>query len=161
MLEKVRRSLPAVALVLGISASAGSAQAAGVKVGVLTCNVASGWGYIFGSSKEIRCNYVPDEGGNDHYFGKVSKLGIDVGYTEGGVLIWNVIAPSSDLDPGALEGEYGGISASATVGIGLGANVLVGGFDKSIALQPVSIEGNSGLNIAAGITGMTLNHDES
>jgi len=70
-----------------------------------------------------------------------------------------VIAPSSDLRPGALEGGYGGVSAAATVGIGVGANVLLGGFDKSIALQPVSIEGNTGLNVAAGIGALNLKFD--
>ena len=40
------------------------------------------------------------------------------------------------------------LPASATVGVGLGANVLVGGSGNSIALQPVSIEGTTGLNVA-------------
>jgi hypothetical protein len=70
-----------------------------------------------------------------------------------------VVAPSSDLRPGALEGGYGGVSASATVGVGAGANVLLGGFDKSIALQPISIEGNTGLNVAAGIGALNLKFD--
>lgn len=158
MLNKIRTSLPVAALVLGLSTLAAPAYAAGVKVGVLSCNVESGWGYILGSSKDVRCNYVPDKGNQDHYYGTVSKVGVDIGYTAGGVLIWNVIAPSSDLKPGALEGDYGGVSASATVGVGVGANVLVGGFDKSISLQPVSIEGNTGLNIAAGIGALKLEH---
>lgn len=135
---------------------AAPAQAAGVKVGVLTCNVDSGWGYILGSSKEVRCNYVPNRGYGEHYAGSISKVGVDIGYTKGGVLIWDVVAPSSDMRPGALEGGYGGVSASATVGAGVGANVLLGGFDKSIALQPVSIEGNTGLNVAAGIGALNL-----
>jgi hypothetical protein len=144
------------AAVLAMSAFAMPAHAAGVKVGVLTCNVESGWGYILGSSKEIRCNYVPNGGAGEHYNGSISKVGVDIGYTKGGVLVWDVIAPSSDLKPGALEGGYGGVSASATVGLGAGANVLVGGFDKSIALQPISIEGNTGLNVAAGIGALDL-----
>jgi len=136
------------------------ADAAGVKVGVLTCNVDSGWGYILGSSKEIRCNYVPNRGFGEHYVGSISKVGVDVGYTKGGVIIWDVVAPSSDMKPGALEGGYGGLSASATVGAGIGANVLLGGFDKSIALQPVSIEGNTGLNVAAGIGALDLKYEK-
>jgi hypothetical protein len=135
---------------------AAPAQAAGVKVGVLTCNVDSGWGYILGSSKDVRCNFVPNRGYGEHYAGSISKVGVDIGYTKGGVLIWDVVAPSSDMRPGALEGGYGGVSASATVGAGVGANVLLGGFDKSIALQPVSIEGNTGLNVAAGIGALNL-----
>lgn len=129
-----------------------------MQFGVLTCNVESGWGYILGSSKDIRCSYVPNGGSPERYMGDISKVGIDIGYTKGGVIIWNVIAPASDLKPGALEGGYGGVSAQATVGVGLGANVLVGGFDKSIALQPLSIEGNTGLNVAAGIGAVNLKH---
>jgi hypothetical protein len=145
---------------LASSALFAPAQAAGVKVGVLTCNVDSGWGYILGSSKDVRCNYVPNKGFGEHYEGSISKVGVDIGYTKGGVLIWDVIAPSSDMKPGALEGGYGGVSASATVVVGAGANVLIGGFDKSVALQPISIEGNTGLNVAAGIGALNLKFEK-
>jgi uncharacterized protein DUF992 len=148
----------AAALVAGAAAPA---EAAGVKVGVLTCNVDSGWGFILGSSKDIRCNYVPNRGRGEHYAGNITKVGVDIGYTSGGILIWDVIAPASDMRPGALEGGYGGATASATVGVGVGANVLVGGFDKSIALQPLSVEGNTGLNVAAGIGAMDLHFERS
>ena len=60
---------------------------------------------------------------------------------------------------GALEGDYAGATASATVGVGLGANVLIGGLDKSIALQPLSVSGNTGLNIAAGVGVITLKYE--
>ena len=93
---------------------------------------------------------------SEHYVGTVSKFGVDIGYTEGGVLVWGVFAPSSDVRAGALQGDYAGATASATVGVGLGANVLIGGLDKSIALQPVSVEGNRGLNVAAGIGAISL-----
>ena len=135
---------------------AAPAHAAGIKVGVLTCNVGSGWGYIVGSSKDMRCDFVPSSGYGEHYDGTISKVGVDIGYTGGGVLVWDVIAPASDLRPGALEGGYGGVTAGATVGVGVAAHVLIGGFDKSITLQPVSVEGNTGLDIAAGIGGMNL-----
>ena len=160
MSNKLGMTIGVVALALG-GAFTAPAQAAGVKVGVLTCNVDSGWGYILGSSKDIRCNYVPNKGFGERYTGDISKVGVDIGYTKGGVLIWDVIAPSSDMKPGALEGGYGGVSASATVGVGVGANVLVGGFDKSIALQPISIEGNTGLNVAAGIGAVNLKFQKS
>jgi hypothetical protein len=140
-------------------ALAGAANAAphGVKVGSLTCNVASGWGFIFGSSKDLHCTFHGnDSHHNEHYTGSISKFGVDIGYTEGGVLVWGVFAPTSDVRAGALEGDYAGASASATVGVGLGANVLVGGLDKSIALQPLSLEGNRGLNVAAGIGSISL-----
>ena len=141
------------AAVLGAFALATPAQAAkhGVKVGELTCSVASGWGFVFGSSKDLRCVFRQSHKGALHYTGSISKFGVDIGYTEGGVLIWGVVAPTSDMRPGALEGNYVGVSTSATAGVGAGANVLVGGFDKSISLQPQSVSGNRGLNVAAGI----------
>ena len=130
-----------------------------MKIGVLTCSVAPGWGLVLGSSKNLTCNYVPNGAiGGEHYFGSITKIGVDIGYTGGGTVVWGVFAPSSDLRPGALEGNYAGASAQATVGVGLGANVLIGGFDKSIALQPLSIEGQTGLNIAAGIGAINLKH---
>ncbi|HXL71289.1 MAG TPA: DUF992 domain-containing protein [Rhizomicrobium sp.] len=136
---------------------AGAAQAAphGVRVGELTCNVASGWGFVFGSSKDLHCTFRGN-GHHEHYVGSISKFGVDIGYTEGGVLVWGVFAPSSDVREGALQGDYAGASASATVGVGVGANVLVGGLDKSIDLQPLSVEGNKGLNVAAGIGAISL-----
>jgi hypothetical protein len=133
------------------------AEAAGVKIGVLTCHVSSGWGFIFGSSKDLRCNFAGNRYG-ERYVGSVSKFGVDIGYTSGGVLIWDVFAPTTGLHRGALAGSYAGATASATVAVGVGANVLVGGGGRSIALQPVSVEGNSGLNVAAGIGSITLRY---
>jgi hypothetical protein len=148
------------AAMVGALAFAAPAQAAphGVKVGELTCHVASGWGFVFGSSKDLRCNFRPNGHMGEHYTGSISKFGVDIGYTEGGELIWGVFAPSSDVRAGALEGDYAGASASATVGVGLGANVLIGGLDKSFALQPLSVEGNRGLNVAAGIGSISLKY---
>ena len=129
---------------------------AGVKVGVLSCNVASGWGFVFGSSRALRCTFAPS-GRVEHYAGNISKFGVDIGYTSGAVIVWAVFAPSGDLAPGALAGNYVGATGSATVGVGAGANVLVGGSNNTITLQPVSIEGNTGLNVAAGIAAIRLN----
>lgn len=147
------------AAVVALLALAGPAGAAGVKVGVLTCHVSSGWGFIFGSSKDLHCNFSPSHGYGERYVGSVSKFGVDVGYTSGGVLVWDVFAPTSTFRRGALAGSYGGATASATVGVGAGANVLVGGSGRSIDLQPVSIEGNTGLNVAAGIGEITLHYE--
>jgi len=158
MQKKFRVMIGAAALAVGAVAFAGIADAAphGVKVGTLTCNVASGWGFVFGSSKELHCTFRPNKRTGEHYVGSISKFGVDIGYTEGGVLVWGVFAPSSDVRAGALSGDYAGATASATVGVGLGANVLVGGLDKSFALQPLSVEGNRGLNVAAGIGAISL-----
>ena len=150
----------AVAILGALALSAGSANAAGIKVGLLTCNVSSGWGFIFGSSKNLHCTYRPDNRAQPvtHYRGTISKFGVDIGYSEGGVIVWGVFAPSSNMRPGGLQGDYAGATASATVGVGLGANVLVGGLDRSIALQPLSIEGTEGLNVAAGIGNISLRY---
>lgn len=132
---------------------------AGVKVGSLTCNVSSGFGFIFGSSKELKCTFSSDHGAAERYTGTFSKYGLDIGYADSAVLVWGVVAPTSDMRPGALEGDYAGATAGATVGVGLGANVLIGGLDKSIALQPLSVQGNTGLNIAAGVGVISLKFD--
>lgn len=134
------------------------AHAAGVRVGVLTCHVASGWGFVFGSSKNLRCTYSPNKGTPERYTGTIKKFGVDIGYTQSGVIVWGVVAPTSSLKPGSLEGGYAGATASATVGVGVGANALVGGLDQSIALQPLSVEGNKGLNVAAGIGAISLKY---
>ena len=160
MLNKFDRAFGAALLGTVAIVTPSHAADGGVKVGVLTCNVSSGWGFILGSSKDIKCNYSPSSGTSEHYDGTISKIGVDIGYTKGGVIIWNVIAPSTDVKPGALEGGYGGATGSATVGVGLGANVLLGGSNKSIALHPVSIEGNTGLNVAAGIGGLNLKYNK-
>jgi hypothetical protein len=153
--------LLAGAAVLALCTAVSPAQAAphGVKVGTLTCYVASGWGFVFGSSRDLRCNFQPSRHGSEHYDGSISKFGVDIGYTDNGVIVWAVFAPSSDVRSGALQGDYAGATAGVTVGVGLGANVLVGGLDKSIALQPLSVEGNEGLNVAAGIGAISLKYE--
>ena len=149
----------AIALV-GVAADLSSeAQAqGGVRVGTLTCHVASGWGFVFGSSKALRCTFAPAPGRAEFYAGTINKFGVDIGYTQGGVLIWAVFAPTADLRPGALNGNYIGATGSATVGVGAGANVLIGGSNNTISLQPVSVEGNTGLNVAAGIGSISLRY---
>ena len=158
MKNTLRLLLSGVALAAFAIAAPASAAPHGVNVGTLTCNVASGWGFVFGSSKDLHCTFRQNNRHAEHYTGTISKFGVDVGYTEGGVLVWGVVAPSSDTRPGALDGDYVGASAQATVGVGLGANVLVGGFDQSFALQPLSVSGNRGLNVAAGVGSISLHH---
>lgn len=137
------------------SAAAGTTGGAGVNFGTLTCHVSSGWGLIFGSSRSLKCSFSGRDRAED-YDGNITRFGVDVGYTRSGVIIWSVFAPSSDLRPGALAGRYGGVTAGAAVGVGLGANALVGGSGNHIGLQPLSIQGKTGLNVAAGIAGLTL-----
>ena len=151
------RFAAALASALGLaSAFAAPAGAqAGVKVGTLTCNVSGAWGFVFGSTRGLACTFS-GLGRVEYYAGNISKFGVDLGYTAGGVLIWTVIAPTAVLAPGSLAGGYAGGTASATVGVGLGANALIGGSGNTIALQPLSIEGSTGLNVAAGIAALSL-----
>ena len=130
----------------------------GIKIGVLSCGIGGGIGYIIGSSKPIDCVFQPAGGARpEHYSGTISKLGIDIGFTSQSVVVWAVFAPGP-TKRGALKGGYGGASAEATVIAGLGANVLVGGFSKDINLQPLSVQAQTGLNIAAGIAGLRLRY---
>ncbi len=150
--------LAAALMATSMFALAPQTQAAqsGVRVGTLTCHVKGGWGHLVASNRQMNCLYEPYHRRAERYTGTLSRYGVDVGRTNNGTLIWAVVAPTSNVGRTALEGNYGGVSANATVGIGVGANVLVGGLDRSIALQPLSVEGNSGLALAAGVGVMRL-----
>jgi len=111
---------------------------------------------IIGSQRTLTCAFRPSPPGPvEFYAGNLTKLGIDIGVTAGGVMVWAVYAPTNQ-PVGALAGSYGGASAEATVIAGVGANVLIGGSNQTIELQPVSLQGQAGLNVAAGIAGIEL-----
>lgn len=162
---KTRLSLLAAAatatLALGLQANAQTTttttttSSAGVNVGSLSCTVAGGVGFIFGSSKELSCIFSGNDGGGQYYKGSVKKYGIDIGFTKEAHIIWLVFAPGK-VESGALAGDYAGVTASATVGLGVGANILIGGGNKQISLQPISVEGSKGLNVALGVGEITL-----
>ncbi len=158
MLKKLALITSAAVLAIGVSAFGTGAQAqpAGVKAGVLTCYVDSGWGFVFGSSHNVRCNFSPTGHRGEHYAGVINKYGVDIGYQEGGVIVWAVFAPTAAIAPGSLAGEYVGATAGASVGAGAAANALVGGSGNSFTLQPVSLEGMQGVNVAAGIGAISL-----
>ncbi|ASY65524.1 hypothetical protein SJ05684_b45420 (plasmid) [Sinorhizobium sojae CCBAU 05684] len=130
----------------------------GVKIGYLECDIGGGAGYVLGSSKEIECVFRSLGGSEieDRYTGEIRKLGIDVGFTMRSRLLWAVFAPTAGYHHGSLSGLYKGATAEATIGAGVGANVLVGGTSGSIHLQTVSVTGQLGLNVAAAGTSMTL-----
>lgn len=132
------------------------AYAAHVEVGVLNCTVYGGAGLVFGSTKDLDCTFKGTSGGTEHYRGTITRFGLDLGFTSKSKIYWTVFAPSADVPAGALAGNYGGISAEATVGLGVGANALVGGSNETIALQPVSVQGQQGLNLAVGISQLQL-----
>ena len=142
-----------------VFAQAGTNKDTGeVKMGYLSCHVSSGWGIIFGSSRDLDCTYTPTSGDVENYKGEINKFGADIGYLQSGVILWAVAAPSDTIGKGALAGHYAGATASATLGVGAGINALVGGLHSTIALQPLSIEGSNGLNVAAGIATMNLDY---
>lgn len=126
-----------------------------VNVGALSCHVSGGVGFIFGSSKDLDCVFKHTDGTTERYHGEINKYGVDIGFTTESRIIWAVFAPGS-VAPGALAGHYGGVTGEAEIGLGLGANVLLGGSSKQVALQPLSITGGIGLNVAAGIASITL-----
>ena len=152
-----RRCLALAPLALAIIATASPASAqARVEVGVLRCTVEGGAGLILGSSKGMRCVFR-HRGADEFYSGRVTKVGIDIGFTRRSDIVWAVLAPTANIRPASLAGGYGGVSAEATVGVGVGANALIGGSRRSIILQPLSVQGQTGLNIAGGVTAMRLN----
>jgi hypothetical protein len=161
MLRSLLTAAGAATLLVGLATTAnsqtpaapGTPQAAGrsgANVGSLSCNVAGGVGFVFGSSKDLSCLFTRTDGVAERYTGSIKKYGIDIGFTKEAQMVWLVFAPGN-IAKGALTGSYVGATASATVGVGAGANVLVGGGTGQIALQPVSVEGSVGLNVAAGI----------
>jgi hypothetical protein len=129
----------------------------GVKIGTLSCEIGGGFGYVLGSSKEMNCTFHSRTGLTETYSGAIRKMGVDVGFTTRGKLVWAVFAPTAGYHKGSLGGIYDGATVEATVGAGLGANVLVGGTSGSIQLQTVSVTGQLGLNLAATGTSLTLN----
>ncbi len=148
-------TLTALALA-GLTTALAQAQSSRIRVGALTCRVAAGVGMIIGSDKSMSCEYQSVDGWSERYTGHITRVGVDIGVTNAQTIAWAVWAPTKQGGRGALTGDYGGASAEVTVAAGLGANVLVGGFQNSFMLQPVSVSVQEGANVAAGVTGMQL-----
>ncbi len=136
-----------------------AAHAENIELGLLTCDIEGGVGFILGSKKDLTCvfQYADANQPDDLYTGSVKKVGLDVGVTARSVVKWVVLGASVDsASSGSLAGDYGGISATASVGVGLGANALIGGSNDGIILQPFSVEGSEGLNLAVGFSKFEL-----
>lgn len=125
---------------------------------MLQCEAAGGWGLILGSSRAVDCTFQPTADRTEHYTGSLTKIGMDIGYKGRGEMVWTVIAPTASMAPGALTGSYGGVTAGATAGIGVAAHAMTVGSDRQVALQPLSVEANSGLNASAGVAGLNLTY---
>ncbi len=118
--------------------------------------MSAGFGFIIGSSKSVFCMFTPDQGGPpEQYVGSIRKFGLDIGVTAAGVMVWGVFNETT-RGPGFLTGDYVGATGEATVAAGLGANVLIGGSNRTVALQPVSVTGQVGLNLALGVADLHL-----
>jgi hypothetical protein len=152
----MKKILATMGLLLAAGFTSQTAVAAsGIKVGILTCRVDGGPGFILGSSRDAACTFTGLGGRSERYTGSFSRVGLDIGVKSDTVLVWTVFAPGK-LKAGSLRGSYSGVGAEATVGLGVGANVMLGGFRKSINLQPVSYQAQIGLDIAGGITHLHL-----
>lgn len=145
------------AVIMLTVASAEPAAAQQVRAGLLTCDVSAGLGLIIGSQKQLACVFTPDQAGipGEEYGGSITKYGLDLGITGGGVMVWAVFT-GTVAGPGFLAGDYVGASGEASLGAGLGANVLVGGSNRTVALQPLSASGQIGVNLALGVTSLQL-----
>ena len=156
----MRRSLILAGAALAALASsiggANAQQVQRVQVGVLECRGGASVGFIVGSVTNLGCVLRADGMPEDRYIATIRKVGLDLGITQESALAWGVFAPVARLGPGDLSGNYVGAQGSATLGVGVGGNVLVGGSANSIALQPLSVQGQVGVSIAAGLESLEL-----
>lgn len=152
-------AVPAAFAASGQKARQAQVAEPGQRVGALSCEIDGGVGLILGSSKKVQCQFRQQNGKVERYTGSIGKLGLDIGVTGKTYLNWVVVSTAaSRIGEGSLAGSYVGASASAAAGIGVGANALIGGNSKNFALQPVSAQVGTGLNVAAGVSRLQLQH---
>jgi hypothetical protein len=153
-------SIAAISSVLALGTATAPAKADSVELGLLECVVEGGTGFVFGSSKDLACEFIPANDGEarEPYFGVINKYGIDIGFTETSVIEWIIVAPTTGFEyrQGSLAGNYRGVTAEASAAAGAGVNVLVGGSQDMISLQPVSVQGQEGVNVALGVAELEL-----
>jgi hypothetical protein len=155
----MRLSKNASGLLLGITlllGDAGSSHADIAKIGILSCDVSKGIGEILSRKQTLTCQFKPDGGQLETYSGSIDEYGVELGKIDQGHLIWGVASAMRGVPQGALAGKYVGVGAGAALGVGVGANALVGGNNQSFSLQPLSVDGETGINIATGIVKVTL-----
>ena len=143
-----------------LAASQARAQST-VTLGTLTCTGGEGIGLVVGSNKSYACQFLPTDGEKAQtYEANVTKIGLDIGITGTSTIVWSVLSTSLDTHKGMLAGTYSGATADASIVYGGGAKILVGGGQGSVALQPLSVQGQTGVNLAVGVAAMTLNPDQ-
>jgi hypothetical protein len=157
MFKKHRIAPGLVALAMAWASPAAAQAPQGTAAGTLSCKLAPSIGLIFGSQQRMACRFVPNGAyPPESYLGVMNSIGLDIGITAGGAMAWGVVTPNAGPTRGKLAGKYVGASGAIGVGVGVGANVLVGGSNRSISLQPLSVEGTVGINLSLGVSGLTL-----
>jgi hypothetical protein len=149
----------ALSAILPLPSAAQSPQASQpwTQVGALTCNVNPNIGFIFAGHQPMECTFTPVAPAPPQYYdGAINTVGIDVGVSVGSVLAWGVFAPTTGMPAGALAGEYVGASGDLGIGVGAGANVLLGGSARTVALQPLSLQGSIAFNVVLGVSSLKL-----
>ena len=155
--SSIRARAMACACLTVLFGSATAQAQAPFRVGGLTCSTGPRVGLVLGSRQDMRCVFVASETGRQYvYRGTIRRIGVDIGVTRGGTLFWAVFARNSQIGQGTLRGNYVGASGNIALGLGLGAKVLIGGSRRTIMLQPLSVEGQIGLNVALGVANLTL-----
>ena len=147
---------PALLLGLLLIGNPAYAQGSSTRQGMLTCRTSASLGLIIGSTQRLACQFKENSGWTQDYIGRINRIGLDIGITAGGVMAWAVLGSSSAIRPGALTGRFVGASGEISLGVGAGANLLVGGTAQSVSLQPLSLEGQVGINLALGVAALTL-----
>jgi len=157
IMSKYRLALALGALAIAWISPAVAQAPQGTAAGVLSCRLAPSIGLIFGSQQRMACRFVPNGPfPPEAYLGVMNSIGLDIGITAGGAMAWGVVTPNAGPMRGKLAGRYVGVSGGVGLGVGVGGNVLVGGSNRSISLQPVSVEGTVGINLSLGVSGLTL-----
>jgi hypothetical protein len=158
-MRKAGLILPVVAIAMSLDVSSAAAERR-IVIGTLTCRLAPTVGLIAGSRQRMRCRFVVRREGRrvEHYAGSITRFGLDLGVTAGGIMRWSVLTRTRGIARGSLAGHYVGAGGSVSLGGGLGAKALVGGSRRATMLQPLSFSATVGVNLALGVTGLTLRY---
>jgi Protein of unknown function (DUF992) len=141
---------------IAVGPSAAQQPSSYARSGVLNCTMSPSIGFIIGSHQTVACRFDPHHGVPERYVGALTTLGLDIGITAGSLMGWAVLLSTTDPYPGVLAGTYVGASGDIAVGVGAGANLLIGGSNRAVALQPISIEGPVGIDLTLGVSGLEL-----
>ena len=151
-------TLAALALIVMLAAPADAqSPSSWTQTGMLSCKVDPSIGFIIAGHQSMQCRFTQNAPNPPQaYEGALNMVGLNIGISAGGVFGWAVFAPTVGIPAGALAGEYVGASGDIGLGVGVGANVLIGGSGRTFALQPVSLEGSVAIDVALGVSALKL-----